>query len=1290
MVENKQFTAGGLDTDSSPENVAPNDVTGGYNVRFTGTQEGEDGMATNIESHVPISGTLPAGINKTIGAYGFETVCKGYSLVCNSFGYNQFKEIDFDTQTETVLFTNKTDSGGEDIMPLDPQHYVTDMKLLQGKYVIFTDSVSEVYYINLERLKSGALGVVTQDDIRLIKAPSLTSPTAYFCDDQSRSVNLLKGNLFQFAVQYIYLDGEASAWSSYSKRPVNPAESTPVEGTDVGKANNLAVTVNIGSNRVKTINVGARIGLYDFMLIKSISRSEVTAIQSNTFPAPDGTFAPYDPSISGVYEVYNPTTNTYSFAFYNDGLYSNIDVLETDLNYDHIPQKAGTLELLNGNVLALGDLTEGYERPVVDVKLTTTTYDPDINIILEPDSTRLKVDNFTEQQEGGSDPFYRYYIFFSGIAQTGDQITLVTKKHTGETLNSITVQATLTEDENTLKLVQKLAVAMPYPTNVITVGSQVRLMFSARRISETGGTYREKMMTAPKITLALAGTGQSKSIPAIKDNSSYQLALQFKDRYGRLFPIVTDSRFILKTQSLAQMEGQIPRFTWAINSTVAPKGASTYQWLISKNTTHESNLFVNAVLDTTNTDADYLVFKLNSLNKFNENNKSSILSYDYTAGDRCTFVSMQPAVGDKIWFNDPKVVDVEVVDYAPKTTGEAPDPVVTDYLLKVRKSSVIDEDNDYGGETIVGRDILLEIYTPTKRASTVEGKTTYNSTLFYEIGEEYPVNNGNYSQVTGEIDSADVYYKTRQLVNATDDSDLNVYEVMDFNFSDFYQSNYTSYGRARNYEDETGVKHLKACIRYSGESREGDSVNAISRFFTERIYGNDAGQTSPDHGAINKIHQRDNYLIVIQETKIGHAPIYAHILEDNEGAQNVAISDKIIGAVRYIQSGSYGMGNAKESFAVSSKGVIYFVDANNSIPVRDGYDGIKEIGGKLTKHWKRVIQQANKAGKKFIGIFDEVNQEFILSIEGLGDIVTTIIFSEDQWTFTDNYTVNPATLSITGNLHGTTTVNTTTGKAIFTPATDYVGNAGFSFSFTDGGTTVNKNACGIIEAGSKTVDDFVFTDLTGKNPSTQYESNAILVNGNDIPSPISISGGQYSINGGSWVSSAGTVNSGDHVIVRGTSSATSLATVNVTLTIFDKSDTFSIQTKSLAVVPVPYSLGEGSGASFLDNNLNFYRGATFSQGFYNEGTGTYNSGLEGESITVLQDYYGGATDPLGNVVTAWNSNVTAVLTLKINGVVSQTFTTNFPQAQAIGNLHFLTFVLDPTKTYEIISTVEPA
>lgn len=94
-----------------------------------------------------------------------------------------------------------------------------------------------------------------------------------------------------------------------------------------------------------------------------------------------------------------------------------------------------------------------------------------------------------------------------------------------------------------------------------------------------------------------------------------------------------------------------------------------------------------------------------------------------------------------------------------------------------------------------------------------------------------------------------------------------------------------------------------------------------------------------------------------------------------------------------------------------------------------------------------------------------------------------------------------------------------------------------------------------------TPDAFSFTDVTGANLSTVTESNAITVAGINDASTITITGGEYQKNGGSWVSSSGTVANGDSVKVRGTSSGSYETAVNVVLTIGGVSDTFTITTE---------------------------------------------------------------------------------------------------------------------------------
>lgn len=96
-----------------------------------------------------------------------------------------------------------------------------------------------------------------------------------------------------------------------------------------------------------------------------------------------------------------------------------------------------------------------------------------------------------------------------------------------------------------------------------------------------------------------------------------------------------------------------------------------------------------------------------------------------------------------------------------------------------------------------------------------------------------------------------------------------------------------------------------------------------------------------------------------------------------------------------------------------------------------------------------------------------------------------------------------------------------------------------------------------------TPDQFSFTDQAGVALSTVITSAAVTITGIDAAAAITVSGGEYDINAsGTFVSTAGTVNSGDTVRARGTSSGSYLTTVNVTVTIGGVSDTFSITTRT--------------------------------------------------------------------------------------------------------------------------------
>jgi hypothetical protein len=109
-----------------------------------------------------------------------------------------------------------------------------------------------------------------------------------------------------------------------------------------------------------------------------------------------------------------------------------------------------------------------------------------------------------------------------------------------------------------------------------------------------------------------------------------------------------------------------------------------------------------------------------------------------------------------------------------------------------------------------------------------------------------------------------------------------------------------------------------------------------------------------------------------------------------------------------------------------------------------------------------------------------------------------------------------------------------------------VGTSTFTFTVTTKGTS-----------GS-----LAFTTKIDQPWATALESNTVTLTGINPSTPISVSGagGSYKVNAGAYTSTAGTVNDGDTVTVKGNTASADLTSTVVTLTIGAQARTFTITT----------------------------------------------------------------------------------------------------------------------------------
>jgi len=1139
--EEVKLLVGSMDRENSPETINLYDYIEAHNIRSVGNDESDANYLSNLEGNIKVTINLPLGQNRCVGSAGFENVSKAYIVRYNSMGYHQIVEFDYDTVTESVIFENLTDSSEENVFPIDPDVYFSDIRLMHDQFLILTNGVGPLYCLNVNSLKEQRGNrVVVKEDLLLHKNPSLFPPEFEYLSNTSRTSNSLRGNLFQFRIQYEYEDYRSSTWGPMSKRNVPEDEPADGQGQNVALHNVLKVRVDIGTDRVEKVNIGVRTGLDNWLLARTIDRDRVIDLPDTDITVTNGNIDPNGPT-----EAYNPVTNEYIFLFYNDGVYPVLDQVEVESQYDYIPHTAETVEVINGNMLALGGLEEGYDRPELEeVSVTATYYEPDVTgeIIDNPNKFRVTAIPF---YWSSGQQYKNWHIHFDGDPKSGDVVVVQVKAIGGVIPDTHEYTVTSTDESNGLSYT--LSNITTYLNSVtsgeMTFNTSTGWDYIHARSLNSGENWSVESAFVRNDNL---GTLNTQSKPTLKSGASYQLAYAPFDENGKLFPIVTDERFVIKTETNASQLGKVPQINWRI-SPEAPEGAVGYHILISENQTYEKYVTLVGEYDSTEGGGDeYLVINLTSLARFNQFESESQVMYDFTKGDKVTFVRvlLPNGPGTLNWFRYP-FIELDIVDFEIRVNPD--DASDVKYLLKVRNTELL---NSIGWKDFP---IEVELFTPKKKVN-VEGEEP-TAEFFYEIGQTYPIINGQNSVTEGSIMEGDAYYKGRLYEHPETNEGVLAF-VQDPNFSDNYASNFWSAGRARLYNDEQGRTQRKASIRYSDEFVYGSKYNGMGRFYAERIYGERGGETTSKHGWIRKLESRDNALVCIQEFKVGVIPVYKSIIYDNTDTSLVADSGRIFGSVQ-LRNGNFGCGNAKESIVATRDGLIYFFDDNNCLPVRDSLSGIDVIDKNMTSYFVKYAKEAKDKGAKFIGYYDNYNNEYNLTIEEVGLRIIRVSF--EGALYIDPFIPPIVTVTAVTPEHGE--VSLVGNQLTYTPDQDYVGEDQIELTFPiPGGGTRSKLINVEVEQGDNTPSPFGFASQNNRQLAIEVQSNPITVSGINMPSPISVDNGEYRINQGDWEDQPGTVLEGDTVTVRHISSSDYETSVVTTLTIGGVQGTFTSTT----------------------------------------------------------------------------------------------------------------------------------
>lgn len=254
----------------------------------------------------------------------------------------------------------------------------------------------------------------------------------------------------------------------------------------------------------------------------------------------------------------------------------------------------------------------------------------------------------------------------------------------------------------------------------------------------------------------------------------------------------------------------------------------------------------------------------------------------------------------------------------------------------------------------------------------------------------------------------------------------------------------------------------------------------------------------------------------------------------------------------------------------------------------------------------------------------------------------------------------------TGTLSGTTGSVTIPNSQLPTPGNSITYKFYGNLPIASGGFGVDQATNGTFTisrtAEDVTPNDFSFTDFTNVARSTTQTSSTITVGGLSAGTSVAVSvtGGTYSKNYGSYTSSNGTASNGDTFSVRHTSSASFSTNTDTTLTIGNKDDTFRTTTLAADTVPDAFSFtdvtnaplsGQQTSNEITIAGLNTSTTVSVTGGTYSKNQGTYTSSngtaSNGDTFSVRHTTsasYSTATDTelnIGGITDTWTTTTIA-------------------------------------------------
>jgi hypothetical protein len=965
MIELK-ILDGKLNKDDSIYRLPKGDYTDALNITHDAIEGSQDTVISNIVGNrIGANYVLPSGRNKCIGAYANTIRNTIIYLIWNENRYDLVLEFDANTRIITPIFENLTDSNDIDITEFTENNKISSINVYnrdEGDLLFFIDSLDRPTFMAIDRMKSKQYVPVNRNIIDSAKNQPLIPPSIVYGNDSSRRVNYLRNRFFRFRYRYVFYDDFKSSCSSYSEVLVPVGILDLDTNNDPTKNNNITLSLFSGDKDVKAIEV-------------LMSWSE----KSNVWQADEIV------TVLNKTELSIEDNNFFSYIFTNDSTYPVLDPFESVLLFDWIPIKAKCQELLNGNVLGYGAITEGYNKETIP----NTVVSVDTYGVTAPTSGSLtQITTYL----GGFPPIHLAETTFEGIPAVGTVIEMTIKRKSDNTYVRASLYTTVAGDTNSSAMNGTVGSFGTYSIfdSVSYDGSKkVKYAFNST-------LYFDDILvniTAPSTSLA------SNSIPVWKWSTERNIGIAYFDEKGRTNGILYNTKITFPAYE-DNVIGLV--FLPQINVSIfdrPPIWAKSYQFLFTKENTYSLYWATNSV---NTSETNYIYFEVTDFisNATKFPTTETVLSYSFKDGDRIRLIK---PIGVNSYYDD--TFDTQIL-------GLLDSPTINGIVETGKRYLKIDKTTQFGSIVYSATNYEIEIYRPQQQTASGTNKTYYECGFQFDIlnsGTSLRCHAGQIQDQSTDLSTpatfifrkGDWYFRFRTI--ALDLTGVASFNVMDRNIVDTYLSGVNSIdGRPNIIDINAKQGYYGATIRYSQSVQPNTNINGLNRFFEDSFIDVDYS-----YGSILRMKTRDRFVRIFQELKIGMLPMFSQINKSSTNDNINVITDKLLNPVQYYV-GDWGIGSAPESLT-SFNFADYGVDNIRGAIWKVSNDGVTPLSILYKMNsWATNELPLRKNEYKCYGAFEQRQNNYVLSLEATTDsLAQTLTYDEERNGFDSFVSYNP-------------------------------------------------------------------------------------------------------------------------------------------------------------------------------------------------------------------------------------------------------------------------------------------